>query len=66
LIALGSSDGSIRVLEISDSSTQKTFNSPLGSITSLNFSPAGTLLAAGDTAGGVYLFDLATQASHTL
>src|ERR1051325_8257869 len=39
LLALGSLDGSIQVLQRSDTSVQKTFNSPLGSITSLAFSP---------------------------
>ncbi len=46
LLALGALDGSTEVLKISDGSTQKTFNSPLGSITSLAFSTTGNLLAA--------------------
>ena len=51
LLALGSLDGSIQVLQLPDGTKRNTFGSPLGSITSLTFSTTGSLLAAGDARG---------------
>jgi WD40 repeat protein len=66
LLAVGSLDGSVQILQVADGARQKTFSSPLGSITSLAFSTTGNMLAAGDATGGIYVFDVATQAARTL
>ena len=65
-IATGELDGAVQIWGTSDGKLQKSLYGSLTAITSLAFSRAGNMLAAGGGDGTLILFDIATQAPRVI
>ncbi|KAG0228550.1 hypothetical protein BGW42_002094 [Actinomortierella wolfii] len=62
IVAIGSQDAKVYVMRLEGTklSAVHTLTSNKGAISALAFSPDGALLAAGDSAGKIYVYDVAT------
>ncbi|KAG0334913.1 hypothetical protein BG000_007944 [Podila horticola] len=61
-VAVGAQDSKVYVMSLDGTklSTVHTLDKNRGAISSLSFNPEGTLLAAGDSAGKIFVYDVAT------
>ncbi|KAF9295932.1 WD40 repeat-like protein [Mortierella antarctica] len=61
-VAVGAQDSKVYVMSLDGTklSTVHTLANNRGTISSLSFNPEGTLLAAGDSAGKIFVYDVAT------